>query len=51
MSYKRTDKENEVHLQNGILISSFNKCHSEICKEMDETLKNHSEVTNIDPER
>jgi hypothetical protein len=45
MSYKkRTDKENVVHFQNGLLLSSLKKnWHYELCKEMDGTTKNHSE--------
>ena len=42
----RMDKENVVHLQNGVLLSSKKQCHLEICRQIDGTRKKIlSEVT------
>jgi hypothetical protein len=50
MSLKsRMDKENVVHLHNGILFSYLKQGHHEFCRQMDGTRKYHPECGNPDP--
>lgn len=45
------DKENVVHLHNGVLLRCLKKWHQEIYRQMDETKKkNHPEWGNSDSE-
>ena len=48
---QRLDKEDVVHLYNGVLLSSKKQRHLEICMQMDSVRKKHPELGNSDQER